>query len=197
MAGRRALLVSKGDAMSTRSIALVAGLAVLAVAPAFSQSSDRRNPTPVRQKVFRHAGEGHKVEHFYSVTAGPGQVSITMGMKAKEGASNVDFELFDQAGGKLLYNYMNATNRDEQVTKQVTLRQKQRLVLAVTPDASAAYYSVALDGAIEIEDGEIDVLKLAGERKPLPTTGTLVVALKDGTTQELDLATVDRVTIRP
>jgi hypothetical protein len=177
--------------------ALVAVLALAAAVPGTSQSTDRRTPTPVRQKAFRHAGDGVKVAHYYSFNAGPGQVSITMGMRAKGAASNVDFELFSPTGEKLLYNYMNAVDKDEQVTKQLTLRQKQRLMLSVTPDANAAYYSVALDGAVDIPDGEIDVLKLARERRPLPAKGMLVIELKDGTAQELDLESVGRILIRP
>jgi hypothetical protein len=154
-----------------------------------------------------------------------------MEMQAKDGASNVDFELFDAAGAKLFYNYMNATSGAEAVTRQATLRRKQTLVLAVTPDAGTAYYAVTLDGAVEIAEPEaeaateaapaadaapasapaadpapaapasttgleLDVLKLAGERRKLPATGVLVVVMKDGATQQFDLGAVSRVTIR-
>jgi hypothetical protein len=171
-------------------------LSLAAHVAAAPPSTDRSRPSPVSQRAFRHAGEGQKVTHFYTFKAGPGVVGVTMAMRAKAAASNVDFELFDGAGAKLLYNYMNATDREERAAKQVTLRQKQDLLLAVTPDANAAYYAVALDGAVEIGAAEIDVLKLAAARGPLPTTGVLVVETKDGEAHPFEIGTVARVVIR-
>jgi hypothetical protein len=188
--------------------AVTLALAGIASVSASAQSTDRQHPQPIAHRSFRQAGEGQKVTHYYSFEAGPGIVRITTVMRARESASNVDFELFDAGGSKLLYEYMNATGQTEQKTHALTLRRKQTLLLSVTPDAKAAFYAITLDGAVEIgepkpeaeaePDAEMPApaaVPVAAARKGL--SGVLVLDLVDGTRKQIDLATVAGMTIRP
>lgn len=215
------------------------------VAPALAQSTDRDNPTLLSSNIIKGTGVGKKVEYFYSFSAGPGDLTLTIDLRAAAGATSAEIELFD-ADSKIFYFYPNATTQNEHAVKHVNVNGKQTLTMRVALDGSAGAYAIKLGGAVELahpdtsqptgapmESGEmgqspadqqgtpqpesaggtfggtssgkqgkgnnlemgINILQTVGSRFALPTSGTLHVVMKDGTTQDIDLSKVKSASI--
>jgi hypothetical protein len=147
------------------SILLIAGTAIGANA----QSQDRDNPTALAANAITGGGIGKKVEYYYSFTAGPGEIIVTVDLKAKSGSTNADVEIFD-ADSKVFYYYPNATSTNEHAVKKFTLNSEQPLTLRLALDASAGPYSIKLAGPIQLATvppaGETSA---AGEQPQPPT----------------------------
>ncbi len=124
-----------------------------------AQSTNRDNPTPLVTNVIKGAGTGAKIEYYYSFGAGPGQVVLTIDLKAKAGATQEDVELFDATGNKIFYYYPNATAKNERAIKHFMVADKQTLLLRLALDSSAGDYAVRLGGAVD----------LAVDKSPGPT----------------------------
>jgi len=114
-----------------------------------AQSQDRDSPTPLAANTIKGAGIGKKVEYFYSFTAGPGEVTVAVDLKANAGATNADVEIFDDESNKVFYLFPNATTQGEHAVKKFTLSSKQQVTLSLALDASADSYTVKLTGAVE------------------------------------------------
>ncbi len=110
--------------------ALITLLSLFASAgPAAAQSEERDHPTPMTSNKIKGDGVGKKIEYFYSFVGGPGAIKITFDIRAREGATVVDLELFDAGGDKILYQYSNATTQKERVIKNLTLQAKQPILI--------------------------------------------------------------------
>ena len=61
----------------------------------YAQSSDRDRPTPLMSKELRGFLQENKDEHFYSFTAGPGELTVTADIAPSKGGgtTNIAFEL--------------------------------------------------------------------------------------------------------
>jgi len=135
-------------------VLLVALMITLANVSARAQtgSADRDNPTALAANTIKGTGVGKKVEYFYSFTAGPGEVVLTIDLKAKSGSTNADVEVFEAEGSKLFYHYPNATIQNEHAVKKFNVDSKQVLTLRLALDGSASDYSIKLGGAVELTD---------------------------------------------
>lgn len=209
-----------------------------------AQSQDRDNPTPFASNTIKGSGNGKKVEYFYSFTAGPGEVAITVDLKAKAGSTSADVEIFDEDGSKTFYYYPNATSQNEHAVKRFTLNNKQLLTLRLALDSSAGAYAIKLAGPVEFAgpaaatdavtatdsvtapDAQPDASAaqpdtsaaqpVADVAKPskkinldfnlkeklnllkdIPTSGSMVILMKDGTTQEIQMKNVKSITVKP
>jgi hypothetical protein len=238
--------------MKSKRIFLMSVLLIATTAMgANAQSQDRDNPTPFVSNPAKGNGTGKKVEYFYSFTGGPGEVAITVDLKAKAGSTNADIEVFDGEGSKIFYYYPNATSQNEHAVKRFTLNNKQLLILRVALDSSAGEYSIKLGGAVELaapaaatdavtatdsvtataaqpdaSAAEADtsaaqpdisatqpVTEVAkpGKKinldfnlkdklnllKDIPTSGSMVILMKDGSTQEIQMKNVKSITMKP
>jgi len=130
-------------------LALVLALILGAAGATAAQSNDRDNPTPFTSNTVKGSGIGKKAEYFYSFTAGPGEVVLTMDLKAKAGSTNADVEIFD-ADSKIFYFYPNATTTNEHAVKKFNLNSEQPLILRLALDSSAGEYSIKLAGPIQL-----------------------------------------------
>jgi hypothetical protein len=119
-------------------------------AVAAAQSSDRDHPTPLASDEIKGAGTGKKVEYYYSFTGGPGQVLLTIDLKAKTAATNAEIEVFDPSGSKLFYYYPNATTKNERALKRFAAPEKQTLTLRLALDSNAGDYAIKLSDAVEL-----------------------------------------------
>lgn len=116
---------------------------------ALAQSSDQDNPTPLASNITKGSGIGKKVEYYYSFTAGPGEVVVTVDLKAKSGSTNADVEIFDGDSNKIFYYYPNATTTNERGVKKISVNSKQQLVLRLAFDGNAGDYAIKLAGPVE------------------------------------------------
>lgn len=117
---------------------------------ALAQSGDRDNPTPLASNMIKGTGTGKKVEYYYSFTAGPGEVIVTIDLKAKSGSTNADVEIFDGESEKVFYNYPGATSTSERHVKKFSLSSKQQLLLRLAFDRDAGEYVIKLAGPVEL-----------------------------------------------
>jgi hypothetical protein len=67
-----------------KSLFLIASLLVLlaAAGSVFAQSTNRDHPTPFTSTEIKGDLKGDEIEYFYSFTAGPGEVTITVDVKS-------------------------------------------------------------------------------------------------------------------
>lgn len=239
--------------MKTKQI-LMFGILLLAATAieTRAQSQDRDNPTPLTANVIQGNGIGKKVEYYYGFTAGPGELVVTVDLKAKSGSTNADVEIFDEDASKILYLYPNATSQNERSVKKVTLNSKQLLTLRLALDPSAGAYSIKLAGPVEpaVAAPAADAVTAATDAttatasqpdasvaqpdpsvaqpdasatqpvadaakpgkkinldfklkdklnllKDIPTSGSMIILMKDGSTQEIQMKNVKSITMKP
>lgn len=116
-------------------------------------STDRDNPTPLASNVITGDGVDEKTEYFYSFTAGPGDVNVTLDVKAEKGTavSSVDIALFDAKSNKLLSTYANPDHGgSKRAVESVKVRGTQTLLLEVTVSQGVDNFRVKLGGATEV-----------------------------------------------
>ena len=130
---------------------MLAMLLILAAGGAASaQSNDRDTPTPLGTNSIKGTGVGKKIEYYYSFSAGPGEVVLTIDLKAKAGATGADVEVFDAGWNKIFYFFANATSTNKRVVKQFTVANKETVVLRLAFDINAGDYAIKLGGAVEL-----------------------------------------------
>jgi hypothetical protein len=141
-----------------KSLLLVASLLVLiaATGSAFAQSTDRDHPTPFTSDEVKGELRGEEVEYFYSFTAGPGEVTITVDVKSSGGTTGTAFELLDSDANKVLLccegaqaDSTGSTGRDVQTIK---IGKRQTVILHLTPfKYGTGTYRVRISGAVNVD----------------------------------------------
>jgi hypothetical protein len=112
-------------------------LLLLATATATSaQSTDRDHPTPLRSSEIRGDLNNHNEEHFYSFVAGPGELTITLDVKAiPENQAQLSFELLERDAATSILCCEGAqgdgggTGRD---VKSVKITRRRTVILHIT-----------------------------------------------------------------
>jgi hypothetical protein len=124
--------------------------------PAAAQSTDRDNPTQLTSNEIKDEGVGKTVEYYYGFTAGPGEVTVTVDLKAKAYSTAVRFELLDAESNQILTHNMNAatTTGGERAVKKARVREKQQVTLKLVLDSNTGEYMIRLGGAVEFQSTE-------------------------------------------
>jgi hypothetical protein len=140
-----------------RSLLLTASLLVLiaATGSTFAQSTDRDHPTPFRSDEIRGELNGDEIEYFYSFTAGPGELTITVDVKSSDGTTGTAFELLDSDANKVLIccegaqaDSTGTTGRD---IKSIKVGERQTVILHLTPfKYGKGTYRVRVSGAVAL-----------------------------------------------
>lgn len=177
-----------------------------------AQSSDRDNPIPLNSAEITGDLNEPNRESFYSLTAGPGTLTITVDVSANPGSGAVlNFEVLARNGSSSLecchfaQSYGGATGRDIATVK---LAKRQTVILHTTNDAGgsgtfrirltgATLFTSTPSGADSSNDNTRDRVAGGGERIHVPASGILHITLKNGTTQDVDLRLVSNITVRP
>lgn len=136
------------------ALASVVLLASAGLAVAQNPSTDRDNPTPVTSGEIKGDGVDDKTQYFYSFTAGPGDLTITLDVKAEKSTavSSVDIALFNPQAKKLLSAYSNPDHgSSKQAVETVTVHGTQTLLLEVDVSTGVASFKIKLDGAVSIK----------------------------------------------
>lgn len=198
-------------------IALFALVFAFAVASVSAQSSDRDNPTPLVSATLSGNMNQHNAENFYSFTAGPGELTIVVDVKARRNDIGVlNFELLARDGSTSLLccefaqGDNGGTGRD---TKSVHLSRKQTVILHTTNGpVGGGTFDVRLSGASAYfgnsdsrgnegrgdNDGNNNGRGRGrgGELVDVPSAGILHIRMKNGTVQDIDLGRVRDITVR-
>jgi len=125
------------------------GSAGLSVAQA--PSTDRDNPTQLTVSEIKGDGVDEKTQYFYSFTAGPGDVTIMLDVKADKSTavSSVDIALFNASSKKLLSTYANPDHgSSKHAVETATVHSTQTLLLEVDVSTGVSSFKIKLAGAV-------------------------------------------------
>lgn len=209
-----------------------------------AQSTDQSAPTAFATNEITAKGPSKETNYYYSFTGGPGEVTVTLNIKAKQYSTFARLEVLDAEFNTLATHNMNATTGTGpvQVMKKIGLSEKQTVLLKLTLDGNLTEYKVKLGGAVEFDSSSspstdssssttdtssssgsevqqdsgsqptgdassqsmtkdkkfsIDYKSKLGQLMEIPKSGTLIIQMKDGTTQEVPLKNVKSVTVKP
>ncbi len=98
---------------------------------AYPQSSDRNSPTPLNTNPFNASIRAQdNGSYFYTFTAGPGSLKISVPVRTNGNVSQIFVELYD--GANSLLTSFDATSSGVIQQREVVLNGKDRLVLKIT-----------------------------------------------------------------
>ena len=200
-----------------RSVCLVFGFAlILALASiASAQSSDRDNPTALSSGEISGSLNNHNGESFYSFTAGPGELTITVDVTVNHRSDEtqigvLNYELLgrDASTSILCCEFAqtgdSGTGRD---VKSVKLTRRQTVILHTTNGpVGGGTFRVRLSGANSFSGSTVrggydnnnrDRGTRDGEQISVPENGILHITMKNGTSQDIDLGRVRNISVRP
>src|SRR5258707_2915438 len=144
------------NAMLKTLSAIILLAAIASVTAAQNQptpSTDRDNPAQLASNIITGDGVDSKTEYFYSFTAGPGEVKLTLDVKAEKDSavSSVDIALFDAGSHKLLSTYANPDHGSaKSAVETVKVRGEQTPFLDVTISPGVDNFKIKLYCAIQI-----------------------------------------------
>lgn len=123
---------------------------------AVAQSRNRDHPTRLTSDEIKGELNGSEIEYFYSFTAGPGEVTLTVDVKSSDGTTGINFELLDKnASAPLLcceFAQADSTGTTGRDVKSVKLAKGQTVVLHLTPfKIGKGTYRVRISGAAEFK----------------------------------------------
>lgn len=136
--------------------------------PALPQSTDANSPTPITSRSFSGELRGSGQDYYYSLTAGPGQVNVTLVVVVAEGgAAQAVVNLYDLNGNPLLANFAaRGTVNGEPVSQTLMVAARQTLVLRVSDTSgSQGIFGMQFDGAVEVAQAG------SSQGMPAPTGG--------------------------
>lgn len=180
-----------------------------------AQSKDRDNPTRLNSNTISGLvdSETRGNYYFYSFTANPGEVSITLtvepGRKANDSAliafTGVSFILYDRNAAEIAGKEVSTadTTGSKQAVARVEITRRQLLVLGIhIPDKSpwnsvGGKYRVRIDGADLGQGGSSLSTDKTDSSGCLPKQGTLIIKMKDGSKKIIDLGEAETVTVVP
>jgi hypothetical protein len=138
-----------------KSLLLAASLLVLiaATGSVFAQSTNRDRPTPFTSDEIKGELRGKEIEYFYSFTAGPGEVTITVDVKSSDGTTGTAFELLDRDASKVLIccegAQADSAGQSGRDVVSIKLGKGQTVVLHLTPfKYGNGTYRVRISGAV-------------------------------------------------
>ena len=182
-------------------------VAIAAASLAVAQSGDRDHPTPINSNELRGVLTADGGEFFYSFTAGPGDLTITVEVKSTEGTLAMPFELLEaNAADSILcceFAQADTTGATGRVVKTVRIRSRRTVILHLTEyQYGAGTFVVRFSGAVnfaarsEPAQGNRIGYNGPGNRMGLPSSGTLHITMRDGSTKEIDLSLVQELSVR-
>ena len=144
--------------LTTFALSAMAILSVMAIFTSLAvaqdlPSTDRDNPTPFTSNVATGDGVDEKTEYFYSFVAGPGEVNVSLDVKAEKGVavSSVDIALFDAKSKKLMSTFANPDHgSSKHAVETVKVKGTQTLLLEVTVSPGVDTFKIKVDGAVTI-----------------------------------------------
>jgi hypothetical protein len=179
-----------------------------------AQSTDRDHPTPLRSNEITGSLTEHNEDQFYSFVAGPGELTITLDVKAiPENQAQLSFELLERDAATSILCCEGAqgdgggTGRD---VKSVRIARRRTVILHTTNGPiGGGTFRIRLSGAAVSggsvktydDDKIIENNRVGGNRSAnrisVPASGTLLIRMKDGSTKEIDLSLVREISVQP
>jgi hypothetical protein len=189
----------------------------------FAQSTDRDRPTALTSYDLKGYLEENKDEHYYSFTAGPGDLTVTADIAPSKGSgtTNIAFELLNRNGADAIMccegvqGDFGATGRD---VKTVRLTKRQTVILHTTNNGGQGTFRFrftgsAVSGGIGVVNGDSGngdnndqdrtnnangrggANRRGGDPVDVPSSGILRIRMKDGSVKDIDLSRVRNISI--
>lgn len=183
-------------------------LAIAAASVAVAQSGNRDHPTPITSSELRGVLNSDGGEFFYSFTAGPGDLAITVEVTSSGGTLAMPFELLAANGADSIlcceFAQAGTTGETGRVVKTVKIRSRRTVILHLTENQyGEGTFLVRFSGAVAFADrsaGSVQGNRIGysgpGSRMGMPTNGTLLITMRDGSTKEIDLSLVQELSVR-
>jgi hypothetical protein len=162
-----------------RIIDLIASICLIIISTtvATAQSAERNAPTPITSNVITGEEDGRAFAHYYSFTAGPGELVMKVDGKTDRYSTGFTVRLFDLDGRRLERIGLVADRLGVQETKRLRLARKQSMLIEVAGGANRLVrnfsYTIRLDGVIELPAALDEAMTPAGtssETSSTPTT---------------------------
>src|SRR6187549_2088474 len=139
---------------------------ILLLFPVFAtaQSKDKDKPTPITSNQVSGVSKKQDTrELYYSFTAGPGELVVTLDVEGLSGRSDreslVRLTFFDQDSHEVgKFHRQSGLNGDnKRQVEKYNLTKQTSLVMRVTFEAGASKYKVGLSGDVSLEhpDGPV------------------------------------------
>lgn len=178
-----------------------------------AQSGDADNPTALASSELKGSLGDEDKEEYYSFTAGPGKVTVTVDIKATEGVASMTLNFSTAKSADLLVMPVASHKGNKREVASFNLNRQQIIVMKLASTGSYnGSYAIRLGGAIELKSDTV-----AGQppsasppvasspqnstgvfsESCLPKSGTLIFSMPDGTTKEINLYGVQKVIHKP
>src|SRR5580765_8562661 len=142
------------------SLTLALSLFILVASSGYAaaQSKDRDHPTRITSNDIDGELDNSGDEYFYSFTAGPGELTLTVDVKSSTGQALLNFELLDRNAAQAIlcceFAQADGDGQSARVVKSVRLGKRQTVVLHVTVgQAGRGTYRVRLSGGAVAAEG--------------------------------------------
>lgn len=189
-------LITKFRALAGATTTLIVILCLSSSANA--QSTDVGHPTPLTENSIR--GTLEKAENnFYVFPAGPGDVSAALFVQACSPCfAKANLQLFSANGVTPLCPVVqvvatNGATEQKACTAQLTRRQTVMLRVGRAEGGAKSTFQVRISGDIASDAGAASA---AEARTGTHGYRTLVIKMKDGSTQEIDLSKIADIIFR-
>ena len=197
-------------------VALFAVILLMA-ATSFAQSTDRDNPTPLNSSEISGNMNDLNRETFYSFTAGPGEVTITLDVNAQRDSQGLlNFDVLARNGATSLACCYFAQGNGGGTAREVAtfkLTKRQTVILHTTNGPiGGGTFRFRVTGSATFGGGPVGDNdggyrndnsnyprgnRGDGDPVEVPQSGTLHIRMKDGSTKDIDLSRIRNITVRP
>jgi len=188
----------KLHALAGSILLLVAGLCFAGSANA--QSTDVGHPAPLTQNSIR--GTLEKLENnFYVFQAGPGEVSAALFVEACSPCfAKANVQVFSGNGVTPLCPLVqvvatNGATEQKACTARLTKRQAVLLRVGRAEGGPKSTFQVMISGDVDFDAAAVSVTEKTNTGTPAGYR-TMILKMKDGSTQEIDLSNVANIIFR-
>ncbi len=191
----------------------------ITVGTSFAQSTDRDHPTPMSSSEVSgtfgdHQKDGNK-EIFYSFMAGPGELTVTFDVnrRSRDDMAGFSFELLPANGSSTAILCCEGAQSGEGGTGRevahVKLTRRQSIILHITNVSNGGgTFNARFSGQAASSfgggtgGGPGKVVDFGGDSRNgqqiiVPSSGTLHIRMKDGSTKDIDLSLIRNISVRP
>jgi hypothetical protein len=200
-----AIRVILGKAGNMKALKATVVVLVVGFFPMFAaaQSRDKDKPTPVTSNaVSGSSRKEDRRELYYSFTAGPGELVVTLDVEGLSGRvdreSLVRLTFYDQDSHEVgKFDRQSGLNGEsKRQVERYSLPKETPLVMRVTFENGASKYKVGLSGNVSVEQPTSPSVT-SGEVLQLPRTGVLTIKMRDGSVRTINLTDVQDARVEP
>jgi len=163
---------------------------------ATAQSKDKDKPTPITSNQVSGVSKKQDTrELYYSFTAGPGELVVTLDVQGLSGRADreslVRLTFYDQEFHEVgnVERQSGLNGESKRHIEKYNFPKETPLVMRLTFETGASSYKVSLGGNVLVEQPANPPVT-PGEALRLPKAGVLTIKMRDGSIRTINLAEV-------